>query len=141
MGEAPEVCDSLGISVMKYRYGAVIIGGMLVGIGGAYFPMVLTSFWVDNLTSGRGWIAVALVIFAFWHPGKAMFGAYLFGVAIALQLRLQLTGIKISSYFLAMFPFILTILVLTIATIRNNRKKIAVMPAALGLPFFRGEKH
>ncbi len=141
MGEAPEVCDSLGLSVIKYQYGAVIFGGMLVGIGGAYFPMVLTSFWVDNLTSGRGWIAVALVIFAFWHPGKAMLGAYLFGAAIALQLRLQLIGIGISSYFLAMLPFVLTIVVLTIATIRNNRKKTAVMPAALGKAFFRGEKH
>ncbi|MBW1649075.1 MAG: ABC transporter permease [Deltaproteobacteria bacterium] len=141
MGEAPEVCDSIGLSVMKYRYAAVIIGGMMVGIGGAYFPMVLTSFWVDNLTAGRGWIAVALVIFAFWHPGKAMFGAYLFGAAISLQLRLQLIDIKISPYFLAMFPFILTIIALIIATIRNNKKKIAVMPASLGEAFFRGEKH
>ena len=141
MGEAPEVCDSIGLSVIKYRYASVIVGGMIVGIGGAYFPMVLTSFWVDNLTAGSGWIAVALVIFAFWHPGKAMFGAYLFGAAISLQLRLQLIDIKVSSYFLAMFPFILTIIALTIATIRNNKKRIAVMPASLGEAFFRGEKH
>jgi len=141
IGEAPAVCDSIGLSVMKYRYFAVIIGGMIVGIGGAYFSMVLTPFWVDNLTAGRGWIAVALVIFAFWHPGKAMFGAYLFGAAISLQLRLQLIDIKISPYFLAMFPFILTIAALTIATIRNNKQRIAVMPASLGEAFFRGEKH
>ncbi len=141
MGEAPEVCDALGLSVFRYRYGCVIVGGMLIGIGGAYFPLVLTSFWVDNLTAGRGWIAVALVIFAFWHPVKALLGAYLFGAAIALQLRIQAMGIAIPSYFLEMFPYILTIAVLTIVTIRNNKRGLSVMPAALGLAFFRGEKH
>ncbi len=141
VGEAPEVCDAIGLSVAKYRYGCVIVGGMLIGIGGAYFPMVLTSFWVDNLTAGRGWIAVALVIFAFWHPGKALLGAYLFGAAIALQLGLQTMGIMIPSYFLEMFPYLLTIAVLTAVTIRNQKTGAAVMPASLGLAFFRGEKH
>ncbi|MBF0286903.1 MAG: ABC transporter permease [SAR324 cluster bacterium] len=141
MGEAPDVCDALGLSVFRYRYGCVIVGGMLIGIGGAYFPLVLTSFWVDNLTAGRGWIAVALVIFAFWHPFKALLGAYLFGAAIALQLRVQTMGIAIPSYFLEMFPYILTIVVLTMVTIRNNKRGVSVMPAALGLAFFRGEKH
>lgn len=140
-GEAPEVSDSIGLSVTKYRYAAVWTGGLLVGIGGAYFPLVLTSFWVDNLTAGRGWIAVALVIFAFWHPGKALLGAYLFGAALALQMRLQLFGVKMSPYFLEMFPYILTIVVLTLATIRYNIKGISQMPAALGLSFVRGEKH
>ena len=140
VGEAPEVCDALGLSVIKYRYGAVIAGGMLVGVAGAYFPMVLTSFWVDDLTAGRGWIAVALVIFSFWHPFRALLGAYLFGAAIALQLQAQAMGIAISSYFLEMVPYILTIVVLTIVTIRANYKGLSVMPAALGLAFFRGEK-
>ena len=140
VGEAPEVCDAIGLSVIKYRYGAVIAGGMLVGIAGAYFPMVLTSFWVDDLTAGRGWIAVALVIFSFWHPYKALLGAYLFGAAIALQLQAQAMGIAISSYFLEMVPYLLTIVVLTIVTIRANHKGLSVMPAALGLAFFRGEK-
>jgi len=140
-GEAPEVSDSLGLSVTKYRYAAVWVGGLLIGIGGAYFPLVLTSFWVDNLTAGRGWIAVALVIFAFWHPGKALLGAYLFGAALALQLRLQLIGVKVSPYFLEMFPYILTIVVLTLATVRYNIKGVSQMPAALGVSFVRGEKH
>lgn len=140
-GEAPEVVDSIGISVTKYRFFAVIVGGMLIGVGGAYFPLVLTSFWVNNLTAGRGWIAVALVIFSFWHPGKALLGAYLFGAAIALQLRMQLMGFSISPYFLDMFPFILTLSVLTLATIRYHKKGISIMPAALGTAFFRGEKH
>ena len=141
MGEAPEVCDSLGLSVISYRFFAIISGGMLIGIGGAYFPLALTPFWVDGITGGRGWIAVALVIFAFWDPVKALGGAYLFGLALSLELRLQILGIEMSPYFLKMLPFILTILVLTLVTIRNNRRGIQVMPAALGKVFFRGEKH
>ncbi len=141
MGEAPEVCDSLGLSVLKYRFFAVVGGGMLIGIGGAYFPLALTPFWVDGITAGRGWIAVALVIFAFWSPIKALGGAYLFGIALALELRLQILGIDISPYFLKMLPYVLTILVLTLATIRHNRLGILVMPAELGNVFSRGEKH
>ena len=104
MGEAPEVCDSLGLSVIGYRFFAVVGGGMLIGVGGAYFPLALTPFWVDGITAGRGWIAVALVIFAFWDPIKALGGAYLFGIALALELRLQILGIDISPYFLKMIP-------------------------------------
>ena len=141
MGEAPEVCDSLGLSVLRYRFFAVVGGGMLIGVGGAYFPLALTPFWVDGITAGRGWIAVALVIFAFWDPVKALGGAYLFGLALALELRLQILGIEISPYFLKMLPYVLTILVLTLVTIRHNRLGIQVMPAALGNVFFRGEKH
>ena len=141
IGEAPEVCDSLGLSVLSYRFFAVVCGGMLIGIGGAYFPLALTPFWVDGITAGRGWIAVALVIFAFWDPLKALGGAYLFGLALALELRLQILGIDMSPYFLKMLPYVLTILVLTLVTIRNNRRGIRVMPAALGKVFFRGEKH
>ena len=141
MGEAPEVCDSLGLSVLRYRFFAVVGGGMLIGVGGAYFPLALTPFWVDGITAGRGWIAVALVIFAFWDPIKALGGAYLFGLALALELRLQILGIEISPYFLKMLPYILTILVLTLVTIRHKRLGIQVMPLALGNVFFRGEKH
>jgi simple sugar transport system permease protein len=139
VGEAPEVCDALGLSVIKYRYGAVIAGGMMVGVAGAYFPMVLTSFWVDDLTAGRGWIAVALVIFSFWHPVRALLGAYLFGAAIALQLQAQAMGIAVSPYFLEMLPYLLTLVVLTLVTIRAKHKGLTVMPAALGRAFFRGE--
>ena len=141
MGEAPEVCDSLGLSVISYRFFSVVCGGMLIGIGGAYFPLALTPFWVDGITAGRGWIAVALVIFAFWHPVKALAGAYLFGIALAMELRLQILGLEISPYFLKMLPYVLTILVLTLVTIRYKRLGVQVMPAALGEVFFRGEKH
>ena len=141
VGEAPMVCDALGLSVARIRYLCVIGGGMLIGLGGAYFPLVLTSFWVDDLTAGRGWIAVALVIFSFWHPGKALWGAYLFGAAIALQLQAQVMGFAVPSYVLEMFPYLLTIVVLTVVTWRNRRAGQSFMPAALGLPFFRGDKH
>lgn len=141
VGEAPEVCDTIGISVSKYRYACIVAGGMLIGIGGAYFPMVITSFWVDNMTAGRGWIAVALVIFSFWHPGKALLGAYLFGAAIALQLRVQIAGVSIPPFFLEMFPYALTIIALSIATMWNNSRGTEFMPASLGKAFFRGEKH
>jgi len=141
MGEAPEVCDSLGLSVLSYRFFSVIGGGMLIGIGGAYFPLALTPFWVDGITAGRGWIAVALVIFAFWDPLKALGGAYLFGIALALELRLQILGVEMSPYFLKMLPYLLTILVLTLVTRRHNLRGIKVMPSALGEVFFRGEKH
>ena len=141
MGEAPEVCDSLGLSVLRYRFFAVVGGGMLIGVGGAYFPLALTPFWVDGITAGRGWIAVALVIFAFWDPVKALGGAYLFGLALALELRLQILGLEISPYFLKMLPYVLTILVLTLVTIRHKRLGIQVMPLALGNVFYRGEKH
>jgi ABC-type uncharacterized transport system permease subunit len=141
MGEAPEVCDSLGLSVIGWRFGCLVVGGMLIGIGGAYFSLVLNPFWVDNITAGRGWIAVGLVIFAFWDPVRAVFGAYLFGLAIALELRLQLLGVTLSPYLLKMLPYLLTIFVLTLVTVRNTRLGIQVMPAALGRVFFRGEKH
>ena len=141
MGESPEVCDSLGLSVLGYRFFSVVGGGMLIGIGGAYFPLALTPFWVDGITAGRGWIAVALVIFAFWDPLKALGGAYLFGIALALELRLQILGFEMSPYFLKMLPYVLTIFVLTLVTIRHNKIGKKVMPSALGEVFSRGEKN
>ena len=141
MGEAPEVCDSLGLSVLAYRFWSLVVGGGLIGIGGAYFSIAMNPYWVDFITAGRGWIAVALVIFALWHPLKAMAGAYLFGLALALELRLQTLGLNVSPYILKMMPYFLTILVLTVVTIKNARRDIKVMPAALGQVFFRGLKN
>ena len=141
MGEAPEVCDSLGLSVLTYRFWCLVAGGGMIGIGGAYFSIAMNPYWVDFITAGRGWIAVALVIFALWHPLKAMAGAYLFGLALALELRLQTLGLNVSPYLLKMMPYLLTIMVLTGVTIKNARRDIKVMPAALGEVFFRGLKN
>ena len=141
MGEAPEVCDTLGLSVLAYRFWCLVAGGGMIGIGGAYFSIALNPYWVDFITAGRGWIAIALVIFALWHPLKAMAGAYLFGLALALELRLQTLGLNVSPYLLKMMPYMLTIFVLTGVTIKNSRRDIRVMPASLGEVFFRGEKN
>ena len=113
----------------------------MIGIGGAYFSIALNPYWVDFITAGRGWIAIALVIFALWHPLKAMAGAYLFGLALALELRLQTLGLNVSPYLLKMMPYMLTIFVLTGVTIKNSRRDIRVMPASLGEVFFRGGKN
>ena len=141
MGEAPEVCDTLGLSVLVYRFWCLVAGGGMIGIGGAYFSIALNPYWVDFITAGRGWIAIALVIFALWHPLKAMAGAYLFGLALALELRLQTLGLNVSPYLLKMMPYMLTIFVLTGVTIKNSRRDIRVMPASLGEVFFRGGKN
>ncbi len=141
MGEAPEVCDTLGLSVLVYRFWCLVAGGGMIGIGGAYFSIALNPYWVDFITAGRGWIAIALVIFALWHPIKAMAGAYLFGLALALELRLQTLGLNVSPYLLKMMPYMLTIFVLTGVTIKNSRRDIRVMPASLGEVFFRGGKN
>ena len=141
MGEAPEVCDTLGLSVLAYRFWCLVAGGGMIGIGGAYFSIALNPYWVDFITAGRGWIAIALVIFALWHPLKAMAGAYLFGLALALELRLQTLGLNVSPYILKMMPYMLTIFVLTGVTIKNSRRDIRVMPASLGEVFFRGGKN
>ncbi|SVB21781.1 uncharacterized protein METZ01_LOCUS174635 [marine metagenome] len=141
MGEAPEVCDTLGLSVLAYRFWCLVAGGGMIGIGGAYFSIALNPYWVDFITAGRGWIAIALVIFALWPPLKAMAGAYLFGLALALELRLQTLGLNVSPYLLKMMPYMLTIFVLTGVTIKNSRRDIRVMPASLGEVFFRGEKN
>ncbi len=141
MGEAPEVCDTLGLPVLAYRFWCLVAGGGMIGIGGAYFSIALNPYWVDFITAGRGWIAIALVIFALWHPLKAMAGAYLFGLALALELRLQTLGLNVSPYLLKMMPYMLTIFVLTGVTIKNSRRDIRVMPASLGEVFFRGGKN
>jgi simple sugar transport system permease protein len=107
----------------------VLVGGFFIGLGGAYLSLAYTHLWTNNLTGGRGWIAVALVIFAFWRPSRAIFGAYLFGGVMALQLRLQASGTQIPSSLLLMLPYALTIGVLILASWRRGGTD---EPAALG---------
>ncbi len=136
VGEHPGAADAAGLNVALLRYLAVFVGGVLSGAGGAYLSLAYSPSWVQNMTAGRGWIAVALVIFAMWNPLKAIVGAYLFGGIEALGFRLQAVGITISPFFLKMLPYLFTIFVLVLVTSGRN----AGAPAALGLPYEREER-
>ena len=115
-GEYPAAATAAGLNVVGYRWLGVLTGGFFMGLGGAYLSLAYTHLWTNNLTAGRGWIAVALVIFAFWRPGRAVFGAYLFGGIMALQLRLQASGTQIPSSLLLMLPYGLTVAVLVFSS-------------------------
>ncbi len=116
VGEDPEASRSSGLNVYFLRAISILGGGFFVGIGGAYLSLAYTHIWTNGLVAGRGWIAVALVIFSFWNPFRAVIGSYLFGGIMAFQLRLQATGTNIPSSILLMMPYLLTIIVLTIAS-------------------------
>lgn len=139
VGENPAAADSLGVSVSKTRYLYTIVGGMLAGLGGAYLSLAYAPAWMENMTAGRGWIAVALVIFAAWNPLYALVGAYMFGAISALGFRMQVLEITISPYFLSMLPYICTILVLIIVTRRSQTSGVGA-PKALGLSYDREER-
>jgi simple sugar transport system permease protein len=128
-GEMPAAAAAVGLKPIALRYFAVIAGGFLMGLGGAYLSLAYTHLWTNGLAGGRGWIAVALVIFAFWRPGRAVAGAYLFGGVMAFQLRLQAMGTHLPSSLLLMLPYLLTIIVLIFSAWRGRRIDA---PAALG---------
>lgn len=130
VGEHPEAAKSAGISVAGYRWLGTMLGGFLVGLGGAYLSLAYTHMWTSDLSGGRGWIAVALVIFAFWRPFRAIGGAYLFGGIMAFQLRVQAMGTDLPSSFLLMLPYVLTIVVLVFS---YKKGRIYAAPAGLGV--------
>lgn len=130
VGENPDAAQAAGLNVNLYRWMSILGGGFFMGLGGAYLSLAYTHLWTNNMTAGRGWIAVALVIFAFWRPGRAVFGAYLFGGIMSLQLRLQATGTPLPSSLLLMLPYLLTILVLIFSSWRRGKSDA---PAALGV--------
>jgi general nucleoside transport system permease protein len=137
IGESPESAHALGYPVRMIRLGAVVAGGALCGVAGAYISVVYTHLWVEGMTAGKGWIALALTTFATWRPARVLLGAYLFGGVTMLQLQLQGEGVQISSQFLTMLPYLATIVVLVL--ISRNASFIRVnMPASLGKPFFPG---
>jgi ABC-type uncharacterized transport system permease subunit len=140
VGENPGTADALGIGVYRSRYLYTVLGGMLVALGGAHLSLSYTPGWTDGLTGGRGWIAIALVIFALWNPYRALLGALLFGGVNAIQFRLQAMGATIPAPFLNMLPYLFTILVLTLVTVYEKTSKRVGAPAALGLPYVRGER-
>ncbi len=130
-GENPAAADAMGLNVFAIRFLYVAIGGALAGIAGAHLSLAVAPSWVEGMTAGRGWVAVALVIFATWNPAKAILGAYLFGGVEALVFRMQALGTSISVFFLSMLPYLFTILVLLIATARARQGRLE-LPAALG---------
>ena len=139
VGESPDASDASGVSVRGIRYGCTFFGGAMAGLGGAYLSLAYTTMWVEQMSGGRGWIALALVVFAGWNPMKALWGAYLFGGVDSLNLYLQAGGARVSAHILMMLPYIVTILVLWIATRRVVRARVGA-PAALGLAYSREEK-
>ncbi len=139
VGEDPATADVMGIHVARTRYIYTFVGGVLAGLGGASLSLAYTPGWTEGMSGGRGWIAIALVIFAFWEPWRAMLGAYLFGGVQALQFNLQTVGITIPTYFLNMLPYFFTILVVVLATGERMRRHLGA-PAALGIPYIRGER-
>ncbi len=140
VGENPQTADAMGVNVFRLRYIYTVAGGMLVGLGGAHLSLAYTPGWTENLTGGRGWIAIALVIFATWSPPRAVVGAILFGGINAVQFRLQAAGTTIPAAFLNMLPYIFTIVVLVIITWWETFRKRVGAPAALGIPYIREEK-
>ena len=137
VGESPESAHALGYPVRRIRLAAVVVGGALCGLAGAYISTVYTPLWVEGMVAGRGWIALALTTFATWRPARVLLGAYLFGGVTMLQFHLQATGVQVASQLLSMLPYLATIVVL--ALISRNPTWIRVnMPASLGKPFYPG---
>jgi simple sugar transport system permease protein len=134
VGESPESAHALGYPVRRIRLAALMVGGALCGIAGAYLSVIYTPMWVQGMTAGRGWIALALTTFATWRPARVLLGAYLFGGVTMLQFYLQGRGVQVPAQLLSMLPYLATILVL--ALISRNPTWIRInMPASLGKVF------
>ena len=137
VGESPESAHALGYSVRRIRLGAVVAGGALCGLAGAYISVIYTPLWVEGMVAGKGWIALALTTFATWRPARVLAGAYLFGGVTMLQFHLQGIGVDVPSQVLSMLPYVATIVVL--ALISRNPQWIRInMPASIGKPFYPG---
>jgi len=135
VGEADLSAHSIGYPVLRIRFLAILFGGAMAGLGGAYLSLAYTPMWVENMTAGRGWIALAIVVFAAWRPWRAAAGAYLFGGVTVLQLYLQGSGLlPIPPQLLSMLPYLGTILVLTLISSGPFRRRFSP-PACLGRPF------
>lgn len=134
VGEAPHNAHAIGYSVIRWRYAMTLFGGGMAGLAGAYMSLALTPMWVEGMTAGRGWIALALVVFATWKPQGVMLGAYLFGGVTVLQFHGQGLGISIPSEFLSMLPYLATIVVL-VWICRDPATILLNKPASLGQSF------
>ena len=141
VGESPAAADAMGINVTVYRYAHTVAGGAFAGVGGACFTLWITPQWVDGITAGAGWIAIALVIFAFWRPALCLIGAYLFGAFSGIPLTFQARGILngIPPELFESLPYVMTIVVLVLVSSAGARRRLGA-PAALGTPYVREER-
>lgn len=138
LGENTAAADASGINITLYKYAHILVGGALCGLGGAYLSLVRIPIWQENVVNGRGWIAVALVIFVAWNPIKGFFGGVLFGGLSILGLKFQAMGLGISQYLVDMIPYIATILIVIIST--HKKRKESQPPGDLGNNYFREER-
>ncbi|MCC5958043.1 MAG: ABC transporter permease [Rhodobacteraceae bacterium] len=134
VGENHDSAHALGFSVVKVRFAAIAFGGAFAGMGGAYLSCVMTPLWIEGMTAGRGWIAVALVVFATWKPARLVLGAWLFGLVSVMQIHGQGLGLAVPSHVLAMLPYLVTILVLVLISRDATRIRLNA-PGCLGKPF------
>ena len=134
VGESPAAAHAIGYSVTSIRYLAVLFGGACAGLGGAYLALAYTPLWTEGMTAGRGWIALALVVFATWKPWRVLAGAYLFGGVTLAQFQAQALGVAVPSQLLAMLPYVATIAVLALVS-RDATMIRLNAPASLGQPF------
>jgi simple sugar transport system permease protein len=142
VGEDPASAESAGVNVSRVRYGHIMAGGALAGVGGAYFSLALVPTWQNEPIGQAGWIAIALVILASWRPWRALFAAYLFGAAQRIGFTMQTLGepwSNIPSSLLAMLPFVLAIIAMLVLA-SGKRARFLGAPAALGLPYFREQR-
>ena len=141
VGEAPGSADAMGIDVTAYRYAHTLVGGAFAGVAGATFTLAITPQWIDGITGGAGWIAIALVIFAFWRPELCLVGAYFFGALQALAPQLQARDISLGPTVLwaNSLPYVMTIVVLVAVSASGARRRLGA-PASLGVPYVREER-
>lgn len=138
IGENPGCADAASINITLYKYIHILAGGALCGLGGAYLSLVYIPNWQENVVAGRGWIAIALVIFSAWNPYKAILGAFLFGGLDIIGFRLQGAGIHISQYLVDMLPYLVTIAILVIVSMKKSKRNAP--PKNLGTPYFREDR-
>lgn len=138
VGEGDTAAHAIGHPVVRIRYAAIAFGGALAGLAGAYYSLAVTPMWADRLTAGRGWIALALVVFSAWRPGRLLAGAYLFGAVMTLELQAKASGFGfLPPEFLAMLPYLATVVVLTLIALRSTTGRQEA-PACLGKAFRAG---
>ncbi len=137
VGESHTSAHSLGYNVLKVRFFSIIFGGAMCALSGSYISICYAPMWQEGMTSGRGWIALALVVFATWKPGRILIGAYIFGGVTILQMNLQAFGIRLPGQLFTMSPYLATMIVLVIISSNRLRIKLSA-PASLTLPFFKG---